>query len=193
MANKSRQLGKFLLFLGLLFVAVNGILLDPLIKKGFISSEDTEASELRSAREAYVKIQSRIKIFKNLLDDLSLLQNTAPDEIPPEKRHLRGLVFPLSELGIRFFPKLSLAIELSLAKRELVNVERKMEHLEVILANIERQVNSSSIVDNTRLLSAQQAMPLQQVEMLRRQLWSDRANLKELSETLGLVKKKQRQ
>jgi len=184
--------GKILLFLGLSLVTLQGIWRDPLIRQEFGASEDPSVSELKAAGDSYEKIQSRMQIFRDLLKDLTQLQSPVSDPAPPQPRKLWGMAFPFSELGMRFFPNLSFALELRLARRELVNLERKMERLDLLLASIERQVTTGSKVNNPKPSPPQPQFEtsLRRVETLRRHLLLNRADLNELSETLSLLKNK---
>lgn len=190
MATKPYQWGKIFLAGGLLLVAVNGMRLDPLVRGQFYSVEDSEVIGLQSASEAYLKIQSRLKIFKGLLEDLQLLQKSAQGDPRLKDKHLSGLVFPLSELGARYFPKLCWNLELRLAKKELVNVERKMEQLEMICASVERQLEANHPDDKTKKwLSESEVMTLHQIDTLRRHLLIDKVNIKDLTEAFNRLQK----
>ncbi len=192
MVTKPYRWGKIFLTVGLLLVAVNGMWLDPLVRGLFLSVEDSKVIELQSASEAYLKIQSRLKIFKGLLDDLHLLQKPVQGEARLKDKSLSSLTFPLSELGARYFPKLCWKLELRLARKELVNVERKMEHLELICASIERQIKTKSLKDKTtKTPSESEVMILHQIDILRQHLLIDKVSLRDWAEELRRIQKQQ--
>ena len=192
MITKPYQWGKIFLSVGLLLVAVNGMWLDPLIRGNFISVEDNEARELQAASEAYLKIRSRLRILQGLLDDLQLLQKMVHGDPRLKDKRLSGLIFPLSELGARYFPNLCWDLELRLAKKELVNVERKMEKLENICASIERQSWANHPEDKTdRSASESDVMTIQQIDILRQHLLIDKVNVQDLAEVLNRILKQQ--
>jgi hypothetical protein len=187
---KSWQWGKIFLFLGLSLVAAQGIFHELMARGQFITLEDTISEELISAREAYRKIQTRLEIFRTLMNDLNPVENRAEDEGIASKRQLKGLFFPLSEFGTRFFPNFSLALELRLANKEHSNIERRMERLDISLTGIEWQAKSRAPEEKTEKPSreAPRVAALQEIEILRQHLRKDRSEMKDLSDKLSRIK-----
>jgi hypothetical protein len=193
MISKSFPWGKIFLSIGLLLVAIEGVFLNPLIRKHFSAVEDARVARLNSAKEAYLKIEERLNVYRIILNDINILYDTVHAGSGRQKMDLNALAFPLSQLGARVSPGLSLKIQLRLAQKERVNVERKMERLSIMLDSIEREMNLTPGHLNTEALpfEAQQAKTLQQVEMIRQHLLMAKADLGELSENLTIVDKSQ--
>ena len=176
MLSKSQDWRKILLAIGLLSVAANGIFLHPLIKRHFVA-EDTEVQKIDSAIAAQLKMQGRLKILRDLINDINLLQSRANggETAGP----LKGLSHPIAKLGARFFPRFCLRMEVRLAKKERVNVARKMELVDVILADIERQAKLTAGENQTGKIAFGGAqVPLfQQLKVMRQDQFNDRSEL----------------
>jgi hypothetical protein len=182
--------GKLLLITGLLLVALNGLVLNPLVRRQYISGDDLEEKQLASARDAYLKMQRRLKVLEGLMDDLNFLQNAAKGDRLAKGQYLHGLAFPLWDLAARYFPRQTMNIKLRQAKKERANVARKIEYLEMMCASLERQAQAYHLEDQTRTLppESRPAMIVGQIDLLRRHLALDKASLKDLAATLSKIK-----
>jgi hypothetical protein len=193
MISKPFPWGKIFLSIGLLLVAIEGIFLNPLIRKHFGAVEDARVARLNSAKEAYLKIEERLNVYRIFLNDINILYDNIHAGSGGQKMDLNALAFPLSQLAARVSPGLSLKIQLRLAQKERVNVDRKMERLSIMLDSIEREMNLTPGHLNAEALpfEAHQAKTLQQIEMIRQHLLIAKADLGELSENLTRVNKSQ--
>ena len=186
---KSLHWGKILLSLGLLAIVANG-LVDLLISRQIILVVDPVNKELRLGTQAYLKITERLNILNDLMNNISILQDSLSGDLPLTTSRLKGNFLPLSELWARLFPDFFLKVEIRMARKERVNVERKLEHLEIILASIERRfkLEATGREMETEPIDLNDITPLAQLKMLRRNLLIDQVALKKLSVKLNNVK-----
>jgi hypothetical protein len=189
MTSKSLHWGKILLSLGLLAIVANG-LVDLLISRQIILVVDPVNKELRLGTQAYLKITERLNILNDLMNNIGILQDSSSGDLTLTTRRLKGNFLPLSELGARLLPEFFLKVEVRRARKERVNVERKMEHLEIILASIERRFKLDPAARELETVPSDlnDITPLARLKMLRRNLLIDQMTLQNLSVKLNNVK-----
>ena len=194
MISKSFPWGKIFLSIGLLLVAIEGIFLNPLIRKHFGAVEDARVARLNSAKEAYVKIEERLNVYRIFLNDINILYDTVHAGSGGQKTDLNALAFPLSQLGC---PSLSRPVLEDTASpgpkrtRQCGAKNGKTQHYARTALNGRCNLTPGHLNAEALPFEAHQAKTLQQVEMIRQHLLIAKADLGELSENLTRVDKSQ--
>ncbi len=175
--------GKLLLTTGLLVVLAQGLWQLPELQDYLFPHQQLTAP-FQPARKEYQKIQDHLTLLQERVDYLqwSLPHNGQVRRVSID----RMLAFPFSESIRPLFPGYFWHMNIYLAKREQLYVERKLNYVDALLNYLASRTQAqSSLQDTQRLPQRPGEISLwRQIQELQRQWVADNSKLNDLSKKL---------
>jgi hypothetical protein len=187
MSMNSLRAGRFLLTAGLLIVLAQGLYQFPALQDYLSPGREVEL-KLRTANIESHKIEAGLLALRARVDYLKwLMTHGGPDQ---KFSIHRMLSFPFSEVIRPLFPRYCWQINLYLAQKDRVNMERKLRYLEALFQNLDKKFQARSSHDNPAILLEKAAVlsSMNQIQQLQGQCRVYSSELMEITKQLTWIK-----